>query len=301
MVKDAQQRSQTEHIEEPQPAESSRQSQLKRKLQDKHGDKLKPANEKQAPSGDNVKSGFDRWLPFLVIGGIVIFAVIGWQNLLWSVGWVVVVISGIAAIVLGLIAVLSEKFSNEQVGFGIAAVICAGIAIFAYESVQPTNETQVVDKESSEVSSAAAEATLAYWNAVPRCLDRRGDRIETREEMVAFFRQSAGRIERLPTADVDPLAIEWAFDAAASLRQFADVTETIAVDEQKLAVRSFVQGYNGNLLEGISDISNTVATQDEVLRNATSQLADVWNQRSARVRADLTRKYDVQFAPISWD
>jgi hypothetical protein len=213
----------------------------------------------------------------------------GWNNFLWGVGWIVIILLGLGSFLLGCAAIDNIHKGEQGYDAFIPALICVFIAFVVYNRFLPTSS-----------SDPAKIATLNYWNAVPKCLDSGGHRIQNRKEMMEYFDRYATRIEQLPTENVDPLAAEWGLEAARSLRGVVRLCQEYSVQEQQLFVRSFVNGYTGNFIGGLADISGTLTENDARSNNVFNNLTYVWNQRSSQVRSKLTEKYDVQFSSISW-
>ena len=213
----------------------------------------------------------------------------GWNDFLWGVGWIAVVLLGLGSFVLGSMALDNVEKGEQGYDAFIPALICGILALGIYNWIQPSSS-----------SDPAKLATLNYWNAIPKCLDSGGHRIQNRKEMMEYFNRYATRIEQLPTENVDPLAVEWGLEAARSLRSIVRLCQAYSVQEQQLFVRSFVNGYTGNFMGGLADISSTLAENDARSNDVFNNLSYVWNQRSSQVRSKLTEKYDVQFSSISW-
>jgi len=232
----------------------------------------------------------ERWLvPIGIIGGgILLVRFVGWVLLLKLFGWLVVIAAGLGAVGMGW-AAWESKQEDERVGFGVVAGVCAIVALVAFWLVggRGTDAPEPLDPRLA--------ATSRYWSDVPACLSAGGDRIETRSQMIRVFREAASRIESLPTQDVDPVAVDWGLEAAASLRQFAAAAASIEAQQEQMVVRSFLYGASGNLVGGVQDIAGTLGQTDERARAATERFEYVWDQRRAQVRAQLTETYGTQF------
>jgi hypothetical protein len=224
---------------------------------------------------------------FAVLIGLIWF--FGWTNFIWGVGWIAIILLGLGSILLGCTAIDNIKKGEQGYDAFIPALICVFIAFVVYNRVLPASS-----------SDPAKMATINYWNAVPKCLDSGGHRIQNRKELMEYFDRYATRIEQLPTENVDPLAVEWGLEAARSLRGVVRICQEHSVQEQQLFVRSFVNGYTGNFIGGLADISGTLSDSDAKFNDVFNNLSYVWNQRSSLVRSKLSEKYDVQFSSTTW-
>ncbi|MEQ8856828.1 hypothetical protein [Gimesia sp.] len=261
--------------------------------------KIASGNPKEGPystdNGESQKNG-ETDESDLLRGLVILFAVLvgliwffGWSNFLWGVGWIAIISLGLGSFFLGRTAIEKVQKGGEGYDAFIPALICVFVAFVVYNRVLPDNS-----------SGPAKTATLKYWNAVPKCLDSGGHRIQNRKEMMEYFNMYATRIEQLPTENVDPLAVEWGLEAARSLRSVVRLCQEYSVQEQQLFVRTFVNGYSGNIIGGLADISGTLAENDARSNDVFNNLSYVWNQRSSQVRSKLTEKYGVQFSAIGW-
>ena len=255
-------------------------------------------NEPEESQSDNESA----WAASLVIGGIILIGVVGWGNIFWGLGWIVTIVMGLATAFCGLMAVESlNKDETQLAGWGAATVVFGLVGYWFYGLVKSDDATSAV-ADSSAVASAnpAAEATLRYWNAIPRCLNENGPQVKTRDQLVQFFGRCAARIETLPTKNVDSVAVQWGLEAANSLRRFGQACESISVAERQLLLRSIVNGYQGTMIDSVSDISRTYGNTDAILSKAADEMVYVWNQRSAQIRSQLTERYGMQFPVIRW-
>lgn len=224
---------------------------------------------------------------FAILLGLVWF--FGWNNFLWGVEWIIIILLGLGSIFLGGIAIDNIKKGEQGYDAFIPALFCVFIAFVVYNRYLPTSS-----------SDPAKIATLNYWNAIPKCLDSGGHHIQNRKEIMDYFDRYATRIEQLPTENVDPLAVEWGLEVARSFRSVVRHCQERSTQEQQLFIRSFVNGYSGNIIGGLADISGTFAENDARSNDVINNLNYVLNQRSSQVRSKLTKKYDVQFSSISW-
>ncbi|QDU09622.1 hypothetical protein [Gimesia aquarii] len=213
----------------------------------------------------------------------------GWTNFIWGVGWIAIILLGLGSFLLGCTAIGKIKKGEQGYDALIPALICVFIAFVVYNRYLPTNS-----------SDPAKMATLNYWNAVPKCLDSGGHRIQNRKEIMDYFDRYATRIEQLPTENVDPIAVEWGLEVARSFRSVVRHCQESSTQEQQLFIRSFVNGYSGNIIGGLADISGTLAENDARSNDVINNLNYVLNQRSSQVRSKLTEKHGIQFSSISW-
>lgn len=245
-------------------------------------------------SGDFFDDWVAPWIAPVVIGGGVAVGIFGWETILWLLAWFIIVLASLGALVFGLVA-LDSKQADERTESWIVAGVCAAIAFVAFwfGGTRSADKPQAVD--SPQTADIGLVATMKYWNAVPKCFDGESNQIESPNDLIRVFRETAVRIEQLPTKDVDPLAVEWGLAAADSLRQVAAVTASNTSEHNRLVVRSFFHGFSGDLAGGVHDMARTIGNTDNRTKAAILHFEQVWDQQRAQVRAKLTSKYSVQF------
>lgn len=150
-----------------------------------------------------------------------------------------------------------------------------------------SNEPQV--SEEYLIQQRQAQRTLEFWNAlrvaggeVAACTD------DDPSVMSDALRECATRIAALPTADVDPDAVQCGVDFAIVLQNMADHIQRS--NDPTMLIESFIRGAAG-------DPFGTSAELMEAQSDIVKQLQHV-REQAVRTRAVLSSRYGVEFPPL---
>lgn len=140
--------------------------------------------------------------------------------------------------------------------------------------------------------SITREKTIAYWTGV-REIERRNASFssagrQSPQAIANAFELIASGIDSLPTANVDPRAVEYGISLAALVRKMAVYARR--QNDPAMLVTAFLTGASGDL--------NSVRNMVESTSNEKSMIESEFlklREQSSRVRAALTAEYNYPF------
>jgi hypothetical protein len=134
-----------------------------------------------------------------------------------------------------------------------------------------------------------AQRTLAYWRGIGAATANRGPtENRTPQAAVASLRRAASQIRGLPTADVDPDAVQCGNDAAVVLNNLADFVEQS--NNPGVLVEAFLRGAAGDPFGATADMLDAQSAVSQQLKQVQAELDNA--------RAVLSSRYGVEFPAL---
>jgi hypothetical protein len=176
----------------------------------------------------------------------------------------------------------------------IAAATAAVVVLFVIGWASTPHETQSRPSTSGSPSQQvlqAADRTYQYWRQVSGIFKAAA----AAPNGVATFRSSAAAVDELPTAGVDPDAVNCALGFAALLKECADVVQSdndpAGTADQML--RAFYGGWSGDFQPLVRDLES----RNDAHKALSGHVKSV-EQQLVQTRAILGSRYGVEFPSL---
>lgn len=170
------------------------------------------------------------------------------------------------------------------ISLAVLLFICCGIAGFLISSPGTSPSIAPVALVPDDTRERTTRATYDYWGYFGSLLQTPLPNGSTQAKTNAIV-EIASRIEQLPVVDVDPIAIQCAFDVSKTLRYCAEVVGRN--NDPAVFVEAIARGVSGDPFgKGLEMIHDGRQVQT---------LLQTMQANIAQTRAELSQRYGIEF------
>lgn len=175
---------------------------------------------------------------------------------------------------------------------GVAVLACGGLALVVIGALSTASGPATDGNwQATPVTQEqmVAQTTFAYWDAIRTSLAPIQLPANTAPQTaVAAWRNTSAQIRSLPTAGVDPEAVQCGVDVATVLTNLADFTERS--NSPAIFVEAILRGAAGDLFGPTAEMLDMQSGMQQQLQYVQTELDNT--------RAMLSSRYGIEFPPL---